>query len=74
MKNLLARYQRPAVELFILSFVSLFMELLIIRWMSGDINAFSIFKTFPLATCYVGLGVGCAMGNNKQFRLLPGLC
>lgn len=58
-------------ELFFLSLTSLYLELLVIRWMSGDIEAFSIFKTFPLVTCYVGLGVGCALGSNKHFRLLP---
>ncbi|MBA3994710.1 MAG: hypothetical protein C0469_14425 [Cyanobacteria bacterium DS2.3.42] len=61
----------PAGELFFLSLTSLYLELLVIRWMSGDIEAFSIFKTFPLVTCYVGLGVGCALGTSKHFRLLP---
>lgn len=61
----------PAGELFFLSLTSLYLELLVIRWMGGDIEAFSIFKTFPLVTCYVGLGVGCALGTNKHFRLLP---
>jgi hypothetical protein len=66
-----AKYKDPVCELFVLSFASLFLELLIIRWMGGDIHAFSIFKTFPLVTCYVGLGVGCALGSEKHFRLLP---
>ncbi|MBX9951558.1 MAG: hypothetical protein K2Y39_20475 [Candidatus Obscuribacterales bacterium] len=61
----------PACELFFLSLTSLYLELFVIRWMGGDIEAFSIFKTFPLVTCYVGLGVGCALGNTKHFRLLP---
>lgn len=61
----------PACELFFLSLTSLYLELLVIRWMSGDIEAFSIFKTFPLVTCYVGLGVGCALGNIQHFRWLP---
>ena len=61
----------PTCELFFLSLTSLYLELLVIRWMGGDIEAFSIFKTFPLVTCYVGLGVGCALGTVKHFRLLP---
>jgi len=61
----------PASELFFLSLTSLYLELLVIRWMSGDIEAFSIFKTFPLVTCYVGLGVGCALGSLQHFRWLP---
>lgn len=69
--QLLSIAANPAVELFFLSFASLFFELLVIRWMSGDISAFSVFKTFPLVTCYVGLGVGCALGTNKHFKLFP---
>ena len=60
-----------ASELFILSAVSLFVELLIIRWMSADIRAFTVFRTFPLVTCFVGLGVGFALGNDKSYRMLP---
>src|SRR5262249_33478058 len=59
------------VELFLLSMVSLFLELLIIRWMSSDIVAFSVFKTFPLVTCFVGLGLGFAAGLAKLFRYAP---
>ncbi len=58
-------------ELFLLSLASLFVELLIIRWISADIRAFTIFKTFPLVTCFVGLGVGMAMPTDKWFRYTP---
>jgi SAM-dependent methyltransferase len=58
------------IELFLLSFLSLFLELLIIRWMSCDIRAFAVFKTFPLVSCFVGLGAGFARGNDKDFRFL----
>jgi SAM-dependent methyltransferase len=59
------------VELFLLSLASLFVELLIIRWISADIRAFTIFKTFPLVTCFVGLGVGMAIPADKWFRYTP---
>jgi hypothetical protein len=55
-------------ELFALSFVSLFVELLIIRWMSADIRAFTIFRTFPLITTFVGLGVGYSLRTDRMFR------
>ncbi|HEY9785459.1 MAG TPA: hypothetical protein V6D17_08665 [Candidatus Obscuribacterales bacterium] len=71
MQSLKKAGEDPAVELFILSFISLYLELLVIRWMAADIQAFAIFKTFPLVACFVGLGVGCALGSQKQFRLLP---
>jgi len=59
------------VELFLLSLAALFIELLIIRWMSAEIRAFTIFKTFPLVTCFVGLGVGMAIPKDKWFRFTP---
>ncbi len=62
---------KPYVELFLLSLVSLFVELLIIRWVSADIRAFTIFKTFPLVACFVGLGVGMAISSDKWFRYTP---
>lgn len=52
-------------ELFLLSFVSLFLELLLIRWLSSDFRSLCVFKTFPLATCLVGLGAGAAMAQNR---------
>ncbi len=58
----------PALALFAASFASLFFELLIIRWLSCDFIAFSVFKTFPLVTCFVGLGTGVAKGESRHFR------
>jgi SAM-dependent methyltransferase len=60
--------KRIAVELFLLSLASLFFELLVIRWYSADIRAFTVFKTFPLITCFVGMGVGFALRSDKVFR------
>lgn len=62
---------RNALELFWLSAVSLFFELLIIRWVSADIRAFTVFRTFPLITCFVGLGVGFAIGKDENYKYLP---
>lgn len=59
-----------AVELFVLSFVSLYLELLAIRWLSSDIRAFSIFKSFPLVTFFVGLGYGFGLPK-ERFRWAP---
>ncbi len=66
--------QNKWFELFILSAVSLYIELLIIRWMSGDIRAFTVFRTFPLISCFVGLGVGFAAGKDKNYSHVPLLC
>lgn len=58
-------------QLLLLSVVSLFLELLFIRWLAGDLRAFTIFKSFPLVVCFVGLGYGCNRQNDKLFRYLP---
>ncbi len=64
--------KRELVELFLLSAVALYFELLVIRWISADFLAFTVFKTFPLVTCFVGLGVGFACQKNlNYFRLAP---
>ena len=56
-------------ELFLWSLVALYVELLAIRWLSADIRAFTVFKTFPLVACFIGFGVGYAKGNSKQLPL-----
>lgn len=59
-----------AIELFLLSFASLFFEMIVIRWLSCDFVTFMVFKTFPLVTCFVGLGVGISKGKDDLFRML----
>lgn len=60
-------------ELFWLSVVGLFFELLVIRWMGTEVRACSIYKNFPLIACYVGLGFGFMKdsGKEKWFKLFP---
>jgi hypothetical protein len=60
-----------ALELFVLSAVSLYLEVLFIRWFSADVRAFSAFRTFPLVSCFVGLGIGFALGKDRLFGLTP---
>lgn len=60
------------IELFFISLASLYIELLVIRWLLLDFRIFAaVFKTFPLVTCFVALGVGVAMGKDKLFRFSP---
>jgi SAM-dependent methyltransferase len=63
--------KRTLLELFALSVVSLFFELLAIRWLSADFRAFAVFRTFPLVTCFVGLGAGFALNRDAVFRYTP---
>src|SRR5438132_758325 len=40
------------------SLLSLFFELLMIRWISSEIRIFAYFKNFVLVACFLGFGVG----------------
>lgn len=61
------------LDLFLISVVALFFELVAIRWLSSEIRAFTIFKNFPLIACYVGLGFGFmnAAAAGRLFKLFP---
>lgn len=58
-----------AVDLFLISFVALFAELLIIRWLAVEMRIFAYFKNVPLISCFLGMGLGAAMGEGgKKFK------
>ncbi len=52
----------------LVSFVSLFMELLLIRWVASDIRIFAYFKSLVLIACYLGFGLGCYL-TRKRIRV-----
>lgn len=56
------------VYLFALSFISLFLELALIRWIGTEIRIFAYFRNLALVSCFVGLGIGFSVK-----RVKPGL-
>ena len=52
------------------SLLSLFMELLMIRWISSEIRIFAYFKNFVLIACFLGFGLGCYLSRRKANLLL----
>ena len=52
------------MELFLISVAALFMELLLIRWISTEINIFAYLQNTVLVACFMGLGMGCL--SSKQ--------
>src|SRR5207237_67220 len=52
------------------SVLSLFMELLMIRWVSSEIRIFAYFKNFVLIACFLGFGLGCYLSRRKANLLL----
>ena len=52
-------------QLVLVSVIALFLELLMIRWISSEIRIFAYFKNFVLIACFLGLGLGCSMCRRK---------
>ncbi len=50
-------------QLILCSFLSLFFELLMIRWISSEITIFAYFKNFVLIACFLGFGLGCYLSH-----------
>jgi len=46
-------------QLALVSVAGLFLELLMIRWVSSEITIFAYFKNFVLVACFLGFGLGC---------------
>src|SRR5262249_16851128 len=53
------------VALGVISLLSLFMELLLIRWVSSEIRVFAYFKSFVLIGCFLGFGLGCYLTRTR---------
>ncbi len=51
--------QYPTLALFLISAVGLFLELLLIRWISTEIRIFAYLQNTILVVCFLGLGMGC---------------
>ena len=52
-------------QLFILSLLGLFFEMLMIRWLSSEIRIFAYYKNFVLIACFLGFGLGCALCRRR---------
>src|SRR6266704_1772416 len=52
-------------SLILVSFLGLFLELLLIRWISSEIGIFAYFKNFVLIACFLGFGLGCYLCQRK---------
>lgn len=54
----------------ILAGLTLFLELVLIRWQTGLFPVFALYKNFILLACFCGIGLGYAL-SKKQPLLLP---
>ncbi|HEV8435686.1 MAG TPA: methyltransferase domain-containing protein [Thermoanaerobaculia bacterium] len=51
------------VGLTLSSVAGLYLELLLIRWVSSEIRIFAYFKNFVLIACFLGFGLGCYLSK-----------
>ena len=56
--------------LILASLLALFLELMLIRWVSSEIGIFAYFKNFVLMACFLGFGLGCSLCH-RRMNLLP---
>lgn len=61
---------RPRWPIFLLSFIGLYAEIMLIRWHSSLFQVFAFFKNVSLLACFLGLGLGLALRDRKRL-LLP---
>src|SRR4029434_1057924 len=64
-----------AARIFVASFLVLFLEIALIRWMPAYIRLLAYFSNFILLASFLGIGVGCllASGRTRLFRWFPAL-
>jgi SAM-dependent methyltransferase len=60
----------PAFRTFLASFLVLFLEVALIRWMPAYIRLLAYFSNFILLASFLGIGVGCLLAGSRR-RLFP---
>jgi SAM-dependent methyltransferase len=54
------------LELFLISFVALFLELTCIRWFGSTVTMLTFFTNIVLMACVLGLSIGCLTAQNRR--------
>ena len=60
-------------NLALISVLGMFLEMLMIRWISSEIGIFAYFKNFVLVACFFGFGMGCYF-SRRRINLIAFLC
>ena len=63
-------YSSPAWYLFGASFLALFAELLLIRWLPLQIRLLAYYSNFILLSSLLGFGVGLILASRLRYRIL----
>ena len=64
---------RDCVPLAGISLLIIYLELIVIRWLSSEVRIFAYFKNFPLLATFLGFGCGCIVATRRRnyFRFAP---
>ena len=68
-------FTSPAVRTFLASFLVLFLEIALIRWMPAYIRLLAYFSNFILLASFLGIGVGCLLTSARArlFTFFPAM-
>ncbi len=58
------------LKLFAVSFVMLFLEIFLIRWISTEVRIFAYVSNLVLLACFLGIGVGCYFSKKNSNVLI----
>src|ERR1700692_1255152 len=56
-------FKKSTAMLFLASFLALYFELVIIRYLFSEIRIFAYFKNLTLIACFFGIGLGMIIGK-----------
>ena len=54
------------LRVFLSSFLVLFLEVALIRWLPAQVRLLSYFANFILLGCFLGIGVGCLLSRSRR--------
>jgi SAM-dependent methyltransferase len=64
--SFLAAIRRCHVDLFLISFLGLFLELACIRWFGSTVIFLTFFTNLVLMACFLGISVGCLAARSSK--------
>ncbi len=56
---------KQSIILFLISFLMLFVEIALIRWVSTESRIFAYVNNLVLLSCFLGIGIGCYLSDKK---------
>jgi len=72
--SLLRFEERPTTNvlwrLFVVSLATLYIEIMLIRWLGTEVRIFAYFQNLVLISCFLGFGLGCYWSGRRKNQLL----